>query len=42
MLRCKLKKEKEPELSYLFELCEKYGTNPTLLKLAKAYQKKRV
>ena len=42
MLRCKLKKEKEPELSDLFELCEKYGTNPTLLKLAKAYREKRV
>ena len=42
MLRCKLKKEKEPELSDLFALCKKYQTEPKLLRLAKAYQEKRL
>ncbi len=40
MLRCELKKEKQPNLSDISELCKKYGTNPTLLKLAKEYSEK--
>ena len=36
MLRCELKKEKKPDFSDLFALCEKYGISQTLLNLSKS------
>ena len=36
MLRCELKKEKTPDFSDLFALCEKYGISQTLLNLSKS------